>query len=347
MNKFKRGDKRESDGFMFWQYVVGGKEYWVSPSRYFELKKLDQDRFAKRYAEKSEEIKKKASEYYAQNRESVNSRNKEYYEENRSAIRRSQAEYRKQLKKLASEWLEKNDNDGLIRSLKRGFQREDGMVFWGFKDPYPDGSCRMLWMTREAFDAKRSTEIERLKNRYASKKEEFLEKVKEYQIKNADVIRDRRKTYRSNNAESIKRKKREYGAKNRDKIAAKLRERRSSNPIVRVANSMRRSIRRYLDCGQKGEQSTFSIIGCSQQQLRAHLESKFKPGMTWENYGKHWHIDHIIPLISARTPDEVKRLCRWENLQPLTVFENISKGSKMPFDDAPSVSHTSAGILNC
>ena len=99
-----------------------------------------------------------------------------------------------------------------------------------------------------------------------------------------------------------------------------------------MANSMRRSIRRYLDAGQKGEMSSFEIIGCSKDDLRNHLQSKFKDGMTWQNYGKHWHIDHIVPLISAKTADDVKRLCHWTNLQPLTAFENISKGSKIPID---------------
>jgi hypothetical protein len=51
--------------------------------------------------------------------------------------------------------------------------------------------------------------------------------------------------------------------------------------------------------------------------------------MTWQNYGKHWHIDHIVPLISSKSVKQIKRLCHWTNLQPLTAFENISKGSKL------------------
>ena len=159
-------------------------------------------------------------------------------------------------------------------------------------------------------------------------KHEYAENQRQYRIKNADAIRERRKLYRAKNAEKIKLAKQKYGAENRDKIAKALAERRARNPIARLANSMRRSIRRYLDAGQKGEMSSFEIIGCSKDDLRKHLESKFKDGMTWENYGKHWHIDHIAPLISAKSPEEVKKLCHWTNLQPLTAFENISKGSK-------------------
>jgi len=330
MNEFKRGDKRESDGWLFWQYLVGKREYWVSPEKYAELREKNYNNFSKRYGQNKDEIKRKAREYYSKNKDSVNERNMEYYRANFSSVRESRKSYRKRIKELAAKWLEENDANGFIRSLKRGVRREDGMVFWGFQDPHPDGSCRMVWMTEREFEEKRAAEIERLRKRYELKKPEFLSKIKEYQLKNADAIRERRKLYRAKNAEKIKLAKQKYGAENRDKIAKALAERRARNPIVRLANSMRRSIRRYLDAGQKGEMSSFEIIGCSKDDLRKHLESKFRDGMTWQNYGNHWHIDHIVPLISAKSPEEVKRLCHWTNLQPLTAFDNISKGSKMP-----------------
>jgi hypothetical protein len=50
--------------------------------------------------------------------------------------------------------------------------------------------------------------------------------------------------------------------------------------------------------------------------------------MTWENQGK-WHIDHIIPLSSAKTEKEMYKLCHYTNLQPLWAFDNLSKGSKI------------------
>ena len=330
MSELKRGDKRESDGWLFWQYLIGKREYWVSLEKYAELRQKDCDRFAKKYEQNRDEIKLKAREYYSKNKDSVNERNMEYYRANISSVRESRKSYRKRIKELAAKWLEENDENGFIRSLKRGFQREDGMVFWGFQDPHPDGSCRMVWMTEMEFEEKRAAEIERLKKRYELKKPEFLSKIKEYQLKNADAIHERRKLYRAKNAEKIKLAKQKYGIENRDKISKALAKRRAGNPIVRLANSMRRSIRRYLAVGQKGEMSSFEIIGCSKDDLRKHLESNFKGGMTWQNYGSYWHIDHIVPLISAKSPEEVKKLCHWTNLQPLTAFENISKGSKMP-----------------
>lgn len=335
MNDLKRGDKRDLDGKLFWQHLSGGREYWVSEDKYHDLKEKIRKNFLKRYESNKEQIKRKAREYYVENKDSVNHRNLEYYKKNVSLIRESQKEYRSRIKELADEWFKKNDPDGLIRNMKRGYRREDGMIFWGFQDPHPDGSCRMVWMSESDFEIKRSAEIERLKNRYASKKDEHLQKIKEYQIKNADVIRERRRRYRQKNASKIKVAKQIYAENNREKISKSIAKRRANNPIVRMANSMRRSIRRYLDAGQKGEMSSFEIIGCSKDDLRKYLESKFRDGMTWRNYGKHWHIDHVVPLISAKSEDEIKRLCHWTNLQPLTAFENISKGSKIVVAQRP------------
>ena len=50
--------------------------------------------------------------------------------------------------------------------------------------------------------------------------------------------------------------------------------------------------------------------------------------MSWENQGE-WHIDHKIPLSSAKTEEELYKLCHFTNLQPMWAIENIKKGSKI------------------
>jgi hypothetical protein len=217
--------------------------------------------------------------------------------------------------------------------LSRGTKREDGMIFWGFCGKAPDGQPFPYWLKPEIYEKEREKSKARLKARYASRKVEYYEKQKAYRDKNKEKVFESKRRYRAKNAEKIKLIKQKYGVENRDKIAKSLAKRRANNPIVRMANSMRRSIRRYLDAGQKGEMSSFEIIGCSKDNLRKHLESKFRDGMTWQNYGKHWHIDHIVPLISSKSVKQIKRLCHWTNLQPLTAFENISKGSKLVLPD--------------
>ena len=75
---------------------------------------------------------------------------------------------------------------------------------------------------------------------------------------------------------------------------------------------------------------TFIMVGCTPKFLKEYLEKQFKPGMTWQNYGiRGWHIDHIIPLDSAKTPEDVEKLMYYTNLQPLWAIENIKKGNKL------------------
>jgi hypothetical protein len=76
--------------------------------------------------------------------------------------------------------------------------------------------------------------------------------------------------------------------------------------------------------------NTYNIVGCSPEELKIHLEKQFTEGMSWDNH-KHtgWHIDHIIPLSSAKTEEEVYRLCHYTNLQPLWCDENYKKGKKI------------------
>lgn len=50
--------------------------------------------------------------------------------------------------------------------------------------------------------------------------------------------------------------------------------------------------------------------------------------MTWENRNE-WHIDHITPLSSAKTEEELYKLCHYTNLQPLWAEENLKKGNKI------------------
>ncbi len=70
--------------------------------------------------------------------------------------------------------------------------------------------------------------------------------------------------------------------------------------------------------------SSTEILGCSYKYLKSYLESKFEPWMTWENKGLYngefnygWDIDHIIPLSTANTIEEIISLNHFTNLQPL------------------------------
>ena len=93
---------------------------------------------------------------------------------------------------------------------------------------------------------------------------------------------------------------------------------------------MRCRIWKYLNILEISKKNkTFDIVGCSPEFLKQHLEKQFTEGMCWELLGQHIHIDHIIPLSSAKTEDELYKLCHYENLQPLWAEDNLKKSNKI------------------
>ena len=136
-------------------------------------------------------------------------------------------------------------------------------------------------------------------NRYQKNKEYF----KQWQI-----------TWRKNNKHIINTYHRKY----------------YKQPIQRAIRNLRHRIKDLI----KNDNDYSTKIGCTGAFLKQYLQSKFQPGMTWENYGfgdNKWHIDHIIPLSSFDLTDieQRKKANHYTNLQPLWQKDNLSKGSKI------------------
>ncbi len=71
------------------------------------------------------------------------------------------------------------------------------------------------------------------------------------------------------------------------------------------------------------------LLGCSANEAKLYLESKFKLNMTWNNYGTRWDIDHIVSLASfdLSDPEQLKKACHHTNLQPLWKEEHRLKSA--------------------
>jgi hypothetical protein len=190
----------------------------------------------------------------------------------------------------------------------------------------------------EAIRLKQAEKYEKNKEYYKAKSNENHAKNRErnnkrnseYQKKNAEYLKQKHNEYRAANRERARRWNRKYTKANRQLLTDKLRERRRNDPLVRLKDAIRGSVRAYLGSKKTRRSATFEIVGCTPDFLRSHLEKQFKPGMTWENYGSHWHVDHRIPLASGTTPEEVMGLSHWTNLQPLEALENMMKSDKLP-----------------
>jgi hypothetical protein len=167
-----------------------------------------------------------------------------------------------------------------------------------------------------------------------------LEQQKKWRDKNPEWVYNRHKKWREENSELFNEIRRNWLNKNPEKRKEyrenyKLRkherrkERRDNDPVFNLTNRMRCRIWKYLNILEITKKNkTFDIIGCSPQFLKEHLETQFTDGMSWDNRSE-WHIDHIIPLSSAKTEDELYKLCHYTNLQPLWAEDNLRKSNKI------------------
>ena len=96
----------------------------------------------------------------------------------------------------------------------------------------------------------------------------------------------------------------------------------------------------YRSIKNKGGRQWESLVDYTKEDLVKHLEKQFKPGMTWDNYGK-WHIDHKIPIAAFNFTrpehEDFKRCWSLKNLQPLWASENSAKGATLAKPFQPSL----------
>lgn len=108
------------------------------------------------------------------------------------------------------------------------------------------------------------------------------------------------------------------------------RKRRQCDLNFRIAANLRTRLCLALRDGWKSG-SAVSDLGCSIEELRVYLQTRFCTGMSWENWGE-WHIDHIEPLSSFDLTDKEQFLkaAHYSNLQPLWKLDNLRKGGTKP-----------------
>lgn len=122
--------------------------------------------------------------------------------------------------------------------------------------------------------------------------------------------------------------------KNPDKCRATRRRHYAVSPTRRIIQSLR--VRVYILLRGKSKKSarTLELLGCDKNFLLTHLEARFQPGMSWENWGKgagKWEIDHVRPCASfsdLTDPEQLAQCCHYSNLQPMWGRDNVIKGAK-------------------
>lgn len=179
-----------------------------------------------------------------------------------------------------------------------------------------------LAASKRIYSQKNAKKFNEYKKKWRQENIELARKrEKERRLKNATLLAEYQKKYRKSNTENRSKYMKQYE-----------RERKKTDPLYKLARNVRtlvgKSFKRVSTYFKK-ESKTETLLGCTIPELRDHLEKQFLPGMTFENHGRDgWHIDHIIPLASAKTQEEVEKLCHYTNLQPLWASDNIRKGNK-------------------
>lgn len=190
--------------------------------------------------------------------------------------------------------------------------------------------------------------------------------MKERRIKENDIVNKNRRKWRSQNAEHCRDRDREryhtkekhspewkkkhtlfvmqWKRKNPEAVRAINRRHDEKSRITargKLSHAMSRNINSSIRRGSKGGRKWEMLVGYTTDQLKRHLERKFTPDMSWDNYGSYWHIDHRIPesAFNFDTPDDIdfKRCWALKNLQPLEAKKNMIKGAKVDRPFQPSL----------
>lgn len=154
---------------------------------------------------------------------------------------------------------------------------------------------------------------------------------KQYYNLHKEVILEKQKIYIELNKENLTEYQIIYRKLNKTNINKQRMKKYYSDKDYKILVNLRTRINLALKNNFKSGK-TLKLLGCSIDFLKNYLESKFKPGMSWDNHGvKGWHIDHIYPCSSfdLSKPSEQKICFHWSNLQPLWAEENLKKSNKI------------------
>jgi hypothetical protein len=163
------------------------------------------------------------------------------------------------------------------------------------------------------------------KKYYLANKEKALEYNKQYYLANKEKLTKQNKQYKEANKEKIK----QYLQSNKEKLNQYYKKRHSTDSIFKFKFNVRNLIKNsFKRTNHRKATRTEQILGCSLDFFKVYISNQFQKGMSLDNHGK-WHLDHIIPLATATTEEDVIRLNHYTNFQPLWADDNLKKSNKI------------------
>jgi hypothetical protein len=155
---------------------------------------------------------------------------------------------------------------------------------------------------------------------------------KKYRENNKNKINNQLKEWRKNNPNYSKEWQKNKNETTKEYYKNYYKNRKQLDSSYRLKCNIRTRISQTLS-GYSKAKPTLHILGVNNyDEFKQHIESKFQEGMNWNNYGygeNKWVIDHITPISSAISEDEIYKLNHHSNLQPLWWRENMIKSDNI------------------
>lgn len=187
---------------------------------------------------------------------------------------------------------------------------------------------------RQANRAKLNAQ-DKARYRDPARRDAYLQKRAEYRKSNLEKTREGVRRWREQNRDKDREAATRWAKANPERCRETKRAYRKRRYRVDIQFRLRVLLRARLAQAVKPQLTTRLVmsldVGCTLPELRAHLERQFRDGMTWENHGTVWEIDHIYPIskIDLSTEEGQRRATHFSNLQPLLVAENRKKAARV------------------
>lgn len=215
----------------------------------------------------------------------------------------------------------------LLENFAKDGHRKDGLRV----------SCKVCdkALRRKYYLKNREDLIQEQKDFYQQNKEKIKSQARVRHHKNKEKNNMFAKKWKEGHKEEVKIYNKQYKKQHRKELNQYANQKHNEDINVKLANNLRNRLRDALKNDFKSG-SAVADLCCSISDFKLWLEEQFysnpKTGeaMSWDNYGKLWHIDHILPLSSVVLSDRVqlKKVCHWFNLRPRWAYQNISESDR-------------------
>lgn len=205
------------------------------------------------------------------------------------------------------------------------------------------GRKRLYNTEEEVKEAKRLA-----RKRYVDgNREKVRTQVNNWHFNNREYLQKKRDNYVLTDEQKEKKKiyKRKWYVDNKKSVLNYnnnyITNRKKDDPLFKLKCNLRTSISKSIRTnGYTKKSKTYEILGCSFEEFKNYIESKWEPWMDWSNHGKYnreenygWDLDHITPISSAINEANVIELNHYSNFQPLCSYINRDvKRDKLSMD---------------